>query len=85
MPDAQIAGGHKANTKNPNTSQESKEHSKQVLEKEFNGGNGMWWFHQNDQIRRTETETTADMFGIYSVPKTGDSDEGKNPCNVAGG
>ncbi|KAL8343034.1 hypothetical protein RB598_004404 [Gaeumannomyces tritici] len=58
MPDAQIAGGHKANTKNPNTSQESKEHSKQVLEKEFNGGN---------------------------VPKTGDSDEGKNPCNVAGG
>ncbi|KAL8403451.1 hypothetical protein RB594_008637 [Gaeumannomyces avenae] len=38
MSDAQIAGGHKANIKNPNTSQESKEHSKQVLEKEFSGG-----------------------------------------------
>ncbi|KAL8377584.1 hypothetical protein RB595_008324 [Gaeumannomyces hyphopodioides] len=38
MSDAQIAGGHKANLKNPNTSQESKEHSKQVLENEFNGG-----------------------------------------------
>ncbi|KLU92707.1 hypothetical protein MAPG_11694 [Magnaporthiopsis poae ATCC 64411] len=38
MTDAQVAGGHKANLKNPNTSQESKEHSKQVLETEFNGG-----------------------------------------------
>ena len=38
--DAQIAGGHKANINNPNTSQESKEHSKQVLENEFNGGDG---------------------------------------------
>ncbi|KAH7326220.1 Conidiation protein 6-domain-containing protein [Stachybotrys elegans] len=38
MSDAQIAGGHKANLNNPNTSQESKEHSKQVLNEEFNGG-----------------------------------------------
>ena len=38
--DAQIAGGHKANLNNPNTSQESKEHSKQVLGNEFNGGDG---------------------------------------------
>ncbi|KAK6950921.1 conidiation-specific expression protein [Daldinia eschscholtzii] len=36
--EAQIAGGHKANLNNPNTSQEAKEHSKQVLENEFNGG-----------------------------------------------
>ncbi|OTB09072.1 hypothetical protein M426DRAFT_316363 [Hypoxylon sp. CI-4A] len=36
--EAQIAGGHKANINNPNTSQEAKEHSKQVLETEFNGG-----------------------------------------------
>ncbi|KAI1502847.1 Conidiation protein 6-domain-containing protein [Biscogniauxia marginata] len=36
--EAQIAGGHKANLNNPNTSQESKEHSKAVLENEFNGG-----------------------------------------------
>ncbi|KAI2625831.1 conidiation-specific protein 6 [Hypoxylon sp. NC1633] len=33
--DAQIAGGHKANLKNPTTSKDSKEHSKQVLENEF--------------------------------------------------
>ncbi|KAI0595878.1 hypothetical protein F4775DRAFT_604408 [Biscogniauxia sp. FL1348] len=36
--EAQIAGGHKANLNNPNTSQEAKEHSKAVLENEFNGG-----------------------------------------------
>ncbi|KAK0619277.1 Conidiation protein 6-domain-containing protein [Immersiella caudata] len=36
--DAQIAGGHKANINNPNTSKESKENSKKVLENEFNGG-----------------------------------------------
>lgn len=47
MTDAQVAGGHKANLKNPNTSQESKEHSKQVLENEFNGGDGMPWLHGN--------------------------------------
>ncbi|KAI1495217.1 conidiation protein 6 [Biscogniauxia mediterranea] len=35
---AQIAGGHKANLNNPNTSQESKEHSKDILENEFNSG-----------------------------------------------
>lgn len=38
--EAQIAGGHKANINNPNTSKEAKEHSKQVLENEFNGGDG---------------------------------------------
>ncbi|KAM7218710.1 conidiation-specific protein 6 [Rhypophila decipiens] len=42
--DAQIAGGHKANLKNPKTSEESKENSKKILENEFNvqvdGDNG---------------------------------------------
>ncbi|KAI1753618.1 Conidiation protein 6-domain-containing protein [Xylaria castorea] len=38
MTDAQIAGGHKANLNNPNTSEESKQHSREVLDKEFNGG-----------------------------------------------
>ncbi|CAJ2502772.1 Uu.00g101660.m01.CDS01 [Anthostomella pinea] len=37
--EAQIAGGHKANLNNPNTSQESKQHSKEVLDNEFNGDN----------------------------------------------
>lgn len=41
MSEAQIAGGHKANLKNPNTSEESKQHSKEVLENEFDDGNGM--------------------------------------------
>ncbi|KAI4863849.1 conidiation protein 6 [Hypoxylon rubiginosum] len=36
--EAQIAGGHKANLNNPNTSKEAKEHSKAVLDNEFNGG-----------------------------------------------
>ncbi|KAI1211748.1 conidiation protein 6 [Annulohypoxylon truncatum] len=36
--DAQVAGGHKATLNNPNVSQEAKEHSKQVLENDFNGG-----------------------------------------------
>ena len=33
-----IVGGHKANLNNPNTSQESKQHSRDVLNNEFNGG-----------------------------------------------
>ncbi|KAI2605812.1 conidiation protein 6 [Hypoxylon fragiforme] len=36
--EAQVAGGHKANLKNSNSSKESKEHSKEALENEFNGG-----------------------------------------------
>ncbi|KAI4270785.1 MAG: hypothetical protein LQ337_006468 [Flavoplaca oasis] len=34
-----IVGGHKANLNNPNTSDEAKQHSKEVLDQEFNGGN----------------------------------------------
>ncbi|KAG7004662.1 hypothetical protein G7Y79_00024g056120 [Physcia stellaris] len=34
-----VVGGHKANLNNPNTSEESKQHSKEVLDQEFNGGN----------------------------------------------
>ncbi|KAI1380825.1 conidiation protein 6 [Hypoxylon crocopeplum] len=36
--EAQIAGGHKATLNNPNVSQEAKEHSKHVLDNEFNSG-----------------------------------------------
>ncbi|KAK3996657.1 hypothetical protein QBC44DRAFT_136133 [Cladorrhinum sp. PSN332] len=36
--DAQVAGGHKANINNPNTSEESKKNSRKILENEFNGG-----------------------------------------------
>jgi hypothetical protein len=33
-----VAGGHKANLNNPNTSEASKQHSKEVLDKELDGG-----------------------------------------------
>ncbi|KAF5651493.1 conidiation 6 (con-6) [Fusarium sp. NRRL 52700] len=36
MTDTQVAGGHKATISNPNTSEEAKENSRQVLENEFN-------------------------------------------------
>ena len=38
MSASQVAGGHKANLNNPNTSGEAKEHSKQVLDNDLNGG-----------------------------------------------
>ena len=38
--DAQIAGGHKANLSNPNTSQASKERSQKILDEQLNGGDG---------------------------------------------
>lgn len=40
MTDARVAGGHKATINNPNTSDEAKENSRQVLENEFSGGDG---------------------------------------------
>ncbi|KAI8932670.1 hypothetical protein NX059_010163 [Plenodomus lindquistii] len=33
-----VIGGHKANLNNPNTSEESKQHSREVLENADNGG-----------------------------------------------
>lgn len=36
--EAQIAGGHKANLNNPNTSEESKQHSREVLENDLSDG-----------------------------------------------
>ncbi|KAI0502838.1 conidiation protein 6 [Xylaria bambusicola] len=36
--EAQVAGGHKANINNPKTSDEAKQHSREVLDKEFSGG-----------------------------------------------
>lgn len=38
--DAQVAGGHKATLNNPNASEEAKQNSRQVLDNEFNGGDG---------------------------------------------
>ncbi|KAI9653974.1 MAG: hypothetical protein M1821_006835 [Bathelium mastoideum] len=38
MTTGNVVGGHKANLNNPNTSDESKQHSKEVLDNEFDGG-----------------------------------------------
>ncbi|PHH78824.1 hypothetical protein CDD80_6195 [Ophiocordyceps camponoti-rufipedis] len=35
--EAQIAGGHKATLNNPNASEQAKQHSREVLDNEFNG------------------------------------------------
>ena len=74
--EAQIAGGHKANINNPNTSQEAKEHSKQVLENEFNGGDGVFPCHAGSVHL---TDSCGDL-----VPHAGDNEQ-KNPGNVIGG
>ena len=34
-----VVGGHKANLNNPNTSEESKQNSREILDQEYNGGN----------------------------------------------
>lgn len=74
--EAQIAGGHKANINNPNTSQEAKEHSQQVLDNEFNGGDGMLSRHAKIFC---STNITCDV-----VPHADDNKQ-KNPGNVIGG
>ena len=38
--EAQVAGGHKATLNNPKVSDEAKQHSREVLDKEFNGDDG---------------------------------------------
>lgn len=76
MSEAQIAGGHKANLNNSNTSQESKEHSKAVLENEFDGGNG--------EFISDVPSTYHLTYNDYLVPHAGDKAD-KNPGNVAGG
>lgn len=40
--DAQVAGGHKAAINNDSIPEETKQHSKKVLEEEYEGGDGTW-------------------------------------------
>ncbi|KAK7187959.1 hypothetical protein DPSP01_003154 [Paraphaeosphaeria sporulosa] len=39
MTTGNVVGGHKANINNPNTSEESKQHSREVLDNDYDGGN----------------------------------------------
>lgn len=76
MSDAQIAGGHKAAINNPNVSKEAKEHSKKVLEEEFDGGNGK---------KSMSSHGASVLTCSVLVPKANEDMTGKNPGNVAGG
>ncbi|KAL7273283.1 hypothetical protein RUND412_003875 [Rhizina undulata] len=68
-----VIGGHKANLNNPNTSEESKLHSKEILERELGGGEG-----------GSESYTEGDSES-YTEGDSESCTEGKNPGNVAGG
>lgn len=61
MTDAQVAGGHKATLNNPHASDEAKEHSKKVLEGEYNGGDGQFALPQTG----SHTDTVQTSLPIY--------------------
>ncbi|RKU46573.1 hypothetical protein DL546_004475 [Coniochaeta pulveracea] len=52
---SQVAGGHKANLNNPNTSEESKKNSKQALENEFDDNTV-----ESDSEASTESKSSKD-------------------------
>ncbi|KAI1302042.1 conidiation protein 6 [Xylaria venustula] len=70
--EAQVAGGHKANINNPNTSEESKEHSREVLDNEFNGGNVS---SASDNQEKNPNNVAGGLKATINNPKV--SDEAK--------
>ncbi|KAI0009886.1 hypothetical protein F4779DRAFT_627557 [Xylariaceae sp. FL0662B] len=70
--EAQIAGGHKANINNPNTSNTSKQHSKDVLENEFNGGDVS---SAGDNVDKNPGNVAGGLKATLKNPKV--SDEAK--------
>ncbi len=66
--EAQIAGGHKANLSNPNTSTESKMHSKEILQAEF-GIKGEYCFLPPSSLEMAG-DLILDKFPISSMEKT---------------
>lgn len=79
--DAQVAGGHKATINNPNSSKEAVENSKQILENEFNGGDGKEPLALNPHPKACPVDCVCTNL---SVPHADDNKE-KNPGNVIGG
>ncbi|KAL9023418.1 MAG: hypothetical protein Q9196_007214 [Gyalolechia fulgens] len=59
-----IVGGHKANLNNPNTSEEAKQHSKEVLDQEYNGGN-------IEKSGEKNPQNVAGGLKAYEVPRPG--------------
>lgn len=53
-----VIGGHKANLNNPNTSEESKQHSREVLENEYNGGS-------NDESNNSNSDEGKNPNNVY--------------------
>ncbi|KAI1817400.1 conidiation protein 6 [Poronia punctata] len=70
--DAQVAGGHKANLKNPNTSEESKQHSREVLDNEYSGGEVP---SSSDKQDKNPNNVTGGLKATINNPKV--SDEAK--------
>ncbi|KAF2011169.1 hypothetical protein BU24DRAFT_399432 [Aaosphaeria arxii CBS 175.79] len=66
-----IVGGHKANLNNPNTSEESKQHSRQVLDEEFDGGN----IGSNDDSNKNPNNVAGGLKATLNNPNV--SDEAK--------
>jgi hypothetical protein len=66
MTDAQVAGGHKATINNPNASDEAKENSRQVLENEFNGGDG-----KTSKYQYSHWKCYSNVFQLKALATTG--------------
>ncbi|KAI3326258.1 hypothetical protein HD806DRAFT_532905 [Xylariaceae sp. AK1471] len=69
--DAQIAGGHKANLKNPTTSEESKQHSREVLDNEFNGGDSAS-AADNDNQNKNPNNVAGGLKATINNPRVSD-------------
>ncbi|KAI0081071.1 hypothetical protein K474DRAFT_1768816 [Panus rudis PR-1116 ss-1] len=70
-----VARGHKANLSNPNTSEESKEHSRQVLE-EIEGSSDPDSFTAS-----VGSEKTSNYDGQHATKKVGSMQKDSRPTN----
>jgi hypothetical protein len=77
-------GSHKANLNNPNTSEESKQNSKQALENDFSDDKGK---HQSLGLFQDQMLTCYPITGETgeTESKSSNGDQEKNLNNVAGG
>ncbi|KAH7148867.1 Conidiation protein 6-domain-containing protein [Dactylonectria macrodidyma] len=75
MSDAQVAGGHKANLKNPNTSEESKEHSREVLKNQTSSGGGDDFVADDDNSGKNPNNVAGGLKAALKNPNV--SDEAK--------
>ncbi|KAH7149630.1 hypothetical protein B0J13DRAFT_310844 [Dactylonectria estremocensis] len=72
MSDAQIAGGHKANLKNPNTSEESKEHSREVLGNKTSSRGGDDFVADDDNSGKNPNNVAGGLKAALKNPNVSD-------------